>query len=94
MSSESHGNSVKTLDNSEKSDKIEEETPKQKKLKQMIESGEVSLQINANIQNRHYKGTSEYKTFSADGIEKSYFNVPQSELQQLLNEKAAQEVYV
>lgn len=81
-------NPEKSVDKSKKSDTIEE-TPEQKQLKQMIENGEVSLQINANIQNRHYKGTSEYKTFSADGIEKSYFNVPQSELQQLLNEKAA-----
>lgn len=81
-------NSEKAVDNSEKSDIIKE-TPEQKQLKQMIKDGQVSLQINSNIQNRHYKGTSEYKTFSADGIEKSYFTVPQSELQQLLNEKAA-----
>ncbi|MDE5584688.1 MAG: hypothetical protein K2J08_13445 [Ruminococcus sp.] len=78
----------KSVDKSEKSDTIEE-TPEQKQLRQMEKNGEVSLQINSNIQNRHYKGTSEYKTFSADGIEKSYFNVPQSELQQLLNEKFA-----
>ena len=80
-------NPEKSVDKSGKSDIIEE-TPEQKQLKKMIQDGEVSLQINPNIQNRHYKGTSEYKTFSADGIEKSYFTVPQSELQQLLNEKA------
>lgn len=80
--------SEKTVDNSEKNSIIKE-TPEQKQLKQMIKDGQISLQINSNIQNRHYKGTSEYKTFSADGIEKSYFTVPQSELQQLLNEKAA-----
>ena len=53
----------------------------------MRDNGEITTEINENIQNRHYKGTSEYKTFLASGVEKSYFIVPMSELQQILNEK-------
>ena len=55
----------------------------------MRDKGEVTTTINKNIQNRHYKDTSEYKTFLSDGVEKSYFIIPQSELQKILDEKFA-----
>ena len=57
------------------------------RLQEMIKNGEVTLKINENIQNRHYQGTNEYKSYLAIGIEKSYFTVPQSELQDILYNK-------
>ena len=45
------------------------------RLQEMIKNGEVTLKIN------------EYKSYLAIGIEKSYFTVPQSELQDILYNK-------
>ena len=58
------------------------------RLQNMIQNGNVTLEINRNVQNRHYVGTNEYNSFLAIGIEKSYFTVTQSELQQFLNDNA------
>ena len=57
------------------------------RLQEMIKNGDVTLKINETIQNRHYKGTKEYNDFLKNGVEKSYFTVPQTELQKILNEK-------
>ena len=54
----------------------------------MIDNGDVTLDINEEMQNRHYKGTYEYESFLKKGIKKSYFNVPQSELQKFLKKNA------
>ena len=54
----------------------------------MIDDGDVTLKLNETIQNRHYKGTNEYNSFLAIGVEKSYFTVPQSELQDFLYKNA------
>lgn len=56
-------------------------------LKAKIANGDITSTINTNIQNRHYKGTNEYNSFLADGTEKSYFIIPQSELQKILDSK-------
>lgn len=64
------------------------ETENQKRLRKMIENGDVTLEINKEMQNRHYKGTREYNELSAKNIKKSYFNIPQSELQEFLKENA------
>lgn len=71
---------------SESSSSGENNSNKQR-LQKMIENGDVTLKINETIQNRHYKGTKEYNDFLRDGVEKSYFTVPQTELQKILNEK-------
>lgn len=57
------------------------------RLQEMIKNGDVTLKINETIQNRHYKGRKEYNDFLKNGVEKSYFTVPQTELQKILNEK-------
>ena len=72
----------------EKNDIIKYEE-NQKKLREMIANGDVTLTINPDIQDRHYQGTSAYKTFLAKGTEESYFLVPQSELQEILNQRYA-----
>ena len=76
------------LTEAEKNDIIKYEE-NQKKLREMIANGDVTLTINPDIQNRHYQGTSAYKTFLAKGTEESYFLVPQSELQEILNQRYA-----
>lgn len=58
------------------------------RLQEMIKNGDVTLKINEIIQNRHYKGTKEYNEFLKNGVEKSYFTVPQSELQDFLYKNA------
>ena len=58
------------------------------RLQEMIKNGDVTLEINEIIQNRHYKGTKEYNEFLKNGVEKSYFTVPQSELQDFLYKNA------
>lgn len=63
------------------------DSPK-KRLKKMIDDGNVTLKINETIQNRHYKGTKEYNDFLKNGVEKSYFTVSQSELQDFLYKNA------
>ena len=63
------------------------DSPK-KRLKKMIDDGDVTLKINEIIQNRHYKGTKEYNDFLENGVEKSYFTVSQSELQDFLYKNA------
>ena len=63
------------------------DSPK-KRLQKMIDDGDVTLKLNETIQNRHYKGTNEYNSFLAIGVEKSYFTVPQSELQDFLYKNA------
>lgn len=50
------------LTEAEKNDIIKYEE-NQKKLREMIANGDVTLTINPDIQNRHYQGTSAYKTF-------------------------------
>ena len=70
------------------------DSPK-KRLKKMIDDGDVTLELNETMQNRHYKGTNEYNSFLAIGVEKSYFTVPQSELQDFLYRNATKgEVYI
>lgn len=70
------------------------DSPK-KRLQKMIDDGDVTLELNETIQNRHYKGTNEYNSFLAIGVEKSYFTVPQSELQDFLYKNATKgEVYI
>ena len=64
----------------------EENTNKQR-LQEMIQNGDVTLTINETYQNRHYQGTKEYNDFLKNGVEKSYFTVPQTELQKILNKK-------
>lgn len=76
------------LTEAEKNDIIKYEE-NQKKLREMIANGDVTLTINPDIQNRHYQGTSAYKTFLAKGTEESYFLVSQSELQEILNQRYA-----
>ena len=76
------------LTEAEKNDIIKYEE-NQKKLREMITNGDVTLTINPDIQNRHYQGTSAYKTFLAKGTEESYFLVSQSELQEILNQRYA-----
>ncbi|MBR1592826.1 MAG: phage portal protein [Ruminococcus sp.] len=76
----------KGLDKSEKGDIIKADN--KKRLQEMINNGDVSLDINTDVQNRHYKGTYEYNAFLERGVEKSYFNVPQSDLQSFLNKNA------
>ena len=63
------------------------DSPK-KRLKKMIDDGDVTLKINEIIQNRHYKGTKEYNDFLKKGVEKSYFTVSQSKLQDFLYKNA------
>lgn len=58
------------------------------RLRKMIENGDVTLKLNETIQNRHYQGTNEYNSFLAIGVEKSYFTIPQSELQDFLRKNA------
>ena len=65
-----------------------EENNNKQRLQEMIKNGDVTLTINETYQNRHYRDTNEYKSYLAIGVEKSYFTVPQSELQSLLNKKA------
>lgn len=79
--------SEESVDKSAESDIIN--IANQEKLKKMIENGEVTTTINETIQNRHFKNTDEYKSYLLQGTEKSYFTIPQSELQVILNEKAA-----
>ncbi len=76
------------LTEAEKNDIIKYEE-NQKKLREMIANGDVTLTINPDIQDRHYQGTSAYKTFLAKGTEESYFLVSQSELQEILNQRYA-----
>jgi HK97 family phage portal protein len=58
------------------------------RLQEMIKNGDVTLNINEAIQNRHYKDTKEYNDFLKNGVEKSYFTVSQSELQDFLYKNA------
>ena len=74
------------VDNSGESGIIK--TENQKRLQEMIDNGDISLDINKEMQNRHYKDTHEYEELLKNGIKKSYFNVPQSELQQFLKNNA------
>ncbi len=76
------------LTEAEKNDIIKYEE-NQKKLREMIANGEISLDLNPEMQNRHYKGTKEYNDFLARGIEKSYFNVPVSDLQTFVKANAS-----
>ena len=70
------------------------DSPK-KRLQKMIDDGDVTLELNETMQNRHYKGTNEYNSFLAIGVEKSYFTVSQSELQDFLYRNATKgEVYI
>ncbi len=80
--------SAAELTEAEKNDIIKYEE-NQKKLRAMIANGEISLELNPQIQNRHYKGTKEYNDFLSRGTEKSYFNVPMSELQSFVKENAS-----
>ncbi|MBR1554723.1 MAG: hypothetical protein IJ644_04935 [Oscillospiraceae bacterium] len=66
------------------------ETEEQKRLRQMIADGTVSLTINPEVQNRHFYGTSERQEFLDRGIEKSYFlpDVTIETLQDFLNQNA------
>lgn len=82
----SGGKSGKKVDKSGKSGIIK--TENQKRLQEMIDDGDVSLDINEEMQNRHYKGTHEYNELLKKGVEKSYFNVPQVELQKFLKKNA------
>ena len=72
----------KTVDNSENRDIIESE--EQKRLKEMRDNDNISLEINPEVQDRHYRGTRSYEEFLQKGITESYFYIPQSELQQFL----------
>ena len=80
-------NAAKGIDKSGGSGIIK--TENQKRLQKLIDNGDISLDINTEMQNRHYKGTPEYESFLKKGIEKSYFNVPSSELQKFLKKNAA-----
>ncbi len=80
--------SAAELTDKEKDDIIKYEEC-QKKLRGMISNGDISLELNPEMQNRHYKGTKEYDSFLARGIEKSYFNVPVSELQDFVYKNAS-----
>lgn len=62
------------------------ETEKQKLLGQKLKNGEISLNINQTIQDRHIRGTEVYNSYLAQGIEKSYFNVPPEKLQIILKD--------
>lgn len=64
-------------------------TENQKYLINEIDNGNISLVINKEVQNRHYKDTNEYSDYLNRGIEKSYFNIPQDKLQNFLNQKYA-----
>ena len=67
------------------------ETEEQKRLKQMVADGTVSLTINPEVQNRHFYGTSERQEFLDRGIEKSYFlpDITMEILQDFLNHNYA-----
>jgi len=78
------GDSGNGIDKSGKSDIIE--TKEQKLLEQKLKNGEISLDINPTIQDRHIRGTEVYNSYLAQGIEKSYFNVPTERLQIILKE--------
>lgn len=58
----------------------------QKILWGKISSGEISLTINTDVQNRHFLGTAEYEKFSDRNIQKSYFlsDVTLKDLQEFL----------
>ena len=74
----------KKVDISGESDIIKLEEAK-RILEEKIESGEITLEINEQLQARHYIDSAEYADFLARGIEKSYFvNTSQSELQDFL----------
>lgn len=68
--------------------------PKQKNkkiLKQKVKDGELTKTIYAPKQELHYQGTKQHEDYTKThgGIEKSYFTVPISELQSILDEKFA-----
>lgn len=56
-------------------------------LKEKIESGEISLTINQDVQDRHIKGTKAYEENLKNGVEKSYYYNPER-LQDFLNKNA------
>ena len=60
------------------------ESEEQKRLKEMRDNDNISLEINPEVQDRHYRGTRSYEEFLQKGITESYFYIPQSELQQFL----------
>ena len=67
------------------------ETKEQKILKQKVKDGELTKTIYAPKQELHYQGTKQHEDYTKThgGIEKSYFTVPISELQSILDEKFA-----
>ena len=67
------------------------ETKEQRILKQKVKDGELTKTIYAPKQVLHYQGTKQHDDYTKthDGVEKSYFTVPMSELQSILDEKFA-----
>ena len=67
------------------------ETKEQKILKQKVKDGELTKTIYVPKQELHYQGTKQHEDYTKThgGIEKSYFTVPISELQSILDEKFA-----
>lgn len=65
-------------------------TENQKTLRQMLADGTVSIQINPEMQNRHFLGTKEYQEFLGNGSEESYFlpGITYDFLQQFLRKRA------
>ena len=70
------------LTNAEKSGIILSD--EQKELQRKVRSGEISLDINQEVQNRHYRKTYEHEALLEKGINKSYFIVPVEDLQHSL----------
>lgn len=66
-------------------------TKEQKILKQKVKDGELTTTIYVPKQELHYQGTKQHEDYTKThgGIEKSYFTVPISELQSILDEKFA-----